>query len=391
MFFSARARFIFYSAIIMVLSPFLFAVARARRNGARARIIARTPRVLVIPVITRVGDVVCSTPVYRQLKISFPDSNLSVVVAHKVFDILKNNPRINNLIDYNAPQFCGFLRRGRFFLSLFYGKYDAVISLGSSPLGTISALASASPIRIKTSVPSPSFFEICTDWMNTDLFLYKTGTFLQNHYVKLLSVLEIKSEKPVKEVFTTKESDEKAKNFLSSSFGGQVRLIIGITVSAGNKIKEWPLSRFAELADILIEKYEARIVFIDSVLNSGMVEKTISLMKNKKETVRAIHFSLEELPSLIKRLSAFIAVDTGAIYIAHALRVPLIDIIGPVEPNEQPPNDERSIQILPKGNIAPTSFVLAVPVRGAKHLDAVLSINVSDVLRGFEKLHELIL
>jgi hypothetical protein len=39
------------------------------------------------------------------------------------------------------------------------------------------------------------------------------------------------------------------------------------------------------------------------------------------------------------------------------LGIKLIDIIGPVDPNEQPPNDSRSIQVLARNNIKPSSFV----------------------------------
>ena len=53
-------------------------------------------------------------------------------------------------------------------------------------------------------------------------------------------------------------------------------------------------------------------------------------------------FSLDELKALIQRLSLFISVDTGPIYIAEAFDVPTIDIIGPMDENEQPPRGEKT-------------------------------------------------
>lgn len=383
---NTRTRFIFYAFLIMCCSPFLFWRAHTRRVRTRERIAAGTPRILVVPIISRVGDIVCATPVFRQIKHSFPQAHLSVVAAHKVLGIIKNNPRINTLIDFNAPRFHGLRGRGQFFLSLFSGTYDVVFSLGSSPLGTISALAGAAPLRVKTCVPHPFFFERCTDWMNTHCIRYEPGSFLQKHYVSLLSVIGIDASKPVKEIFTTNVGDKKAAEYIIHSYAVFPKLLVGITVSAGNRIKEWPLERFAEVADAIVEKFGARIMFIDSPANQARTLETLRLMRKKEAAAVATHFSLEELPSLVKALSAFIAVDTGTIYIAHALGVPLIDIIGPVHPDEQPPHDEKSIPILPTAGIAPSSFVLTPQTRGADHARAVRSIYPPDVIAAFDML-----
>lgn len=383
---NTRIRFIFYACLIVFCSPFLLWCARARRVQARERLARGVPRILVVPIISRVGDIVCTTPVFRQIKYSFPHAHLSVVAAHKVFGIIKNNPRINTLIDFNAPRFHGWCGRGRFFLSLFSGTYDVVCSLGTSPLGTISALAGAAPIRVKTCVHQPFFFERCTDWLNTHCIRYKPGSFLQKHYLSLLSVIGIDASEPVKEVYTNEAGDKKAAEYIVHSFSIFPKPLVGITVSAGNRIKEWPLERFAEVADALVERFGARVIFIDSPANRARADGTIRLMRTKEAAAVATHFSLEDLPSLVKLLSAFIAVDTGTIYIAHALGVPLIDIIGPVHPGEQPPRDEKSIQILPVAGIDPSSFVLTPQTRGADHARAVLSIYPYDVVAAFKAL-----
>lgn len=87
----------------------------------------------------------------------------------------------------------------------------------------------------------------------------------------------------------------------------------------------------------------------------------------------------------MNRFNLYIAADTGPIYIAHALKVPLVDIIGPVDPREQPPKDERSIQVVAEG-VEPTSFVLkkvSVPSGG---LHALQKISVAQVERAVDAL-----
>ncbi|TSC84167.1 MAG: glycosyl transferase, family 9 [Parcubacteria group bacterium Gr01-1014_17] len=376
-----RFRLHFFALAALALFPLLAILARIRARGRTGN----APRILVVPILTRVGDLVCSTPVFREIKMHFPNAHLAVVVGRKAKGILVHNPRIDDLIDYNNERFHGFAGRWRFFYFLYSQKFDAVFSLGTSVIGTLSCIFAAAPIRVKTVVAHPPFFERLTDWMNTDRVTYTHGTFLQKHYVSLLSALGVRSAQPIKEVFTTEAGERKARAFFDGAFGGVPPLLVGMTVSAGNKIKEWPLARFAEVADILVEKYGARIIFIDSPANRERTEEVVGLMK-RRAAACAIDFSLEELPSLIKRLHAFVAVDTGAIYIAHALGVPLVDIIGPVEPNEQPPSDEKSVQVLPASGIEPTSFVFYSNECNGNYMPAVLSITAPQVVAAFELL-----
>jgi ADP-heptose:LPS heptosyltransferase len=56
--------------------------------------------------------------------------------------------------------------------------------------------------------------------------------------------------------------------------------------------------------------------------------------------------SIDALRALISRMKAFVSVDTGPIYIAEAFDVPTIDIIGPMDENEQPPRGARHINVV---------------------------------------------
>ena len=376
MLFGERLRFAFYAALGMLLSPALFFVGMLRRNTTHS---PSDARILVIPIMTRVGDLVCATPVFRALKMRYPHCRLSVLVAKNVAGIVRHNPRIDEIIVMNNPPFKGFWGRGRFFLFLYRQRFDYSIALANNPFGSLAALWSAAPVRIKTVHKPRTVAEVLSDWLNNVRLEYPDGTFLQAHYMSLLSPLGIAAGEPVKEVFTTEAGEYKAEEFFRAEGIGASDLLVGISVSAGNAVKEWPAERFAALADMLISEKNAKIIFIDAPSNERKIEKTLSAMKNKKNISIATNFILEELPSLMKQLTMFIAVDTGAKYVAHALGVPLVDIIGPVEPNEQPPKDERSVQILPPPRIRPSSFVIARPGAFSARRDAVLSISVSVV------------
>lgn len=369
-------RFLLYASLGMCLSPWLFLVARARR--ARMAPPERA-RILVIPIMTRVGDLVCATPVFRALKLRYPHCRLSVLVAKNVAGIVRNNPRIDELIVMNDVPFKGVSGRGRLFLFLFRQRFDYAVALANNPFGSLAALWSAAPLRIKTVVRPRTTVEMLTDWWNNRCVRYAHGTFLQDHYIRLLAPLGVPYSRPVKEVFTTLIGEAHADTFLRAHRCAGAPFLVGITVTAGNRVKEWPPQRFAELADRLIEQDGARVIFIDSAGNASAVQGVISFMRHKESAVAATEFALEELPSLITRLSLFIAVDTGNIYIAHARGVPLVDIIGPVEPHEQPPRDEKSVWVLPPQSHTPSSFVIKRPGTAAARRAAAAAISVDNV------------
>jgi ADP-heptose:LPS heptosyltransferase len=157
-----------------------------------------------------------------------------------------------------------------------------------------------------------------------------------------------------KEVYTTEQTEHKANTWRSTL--SKDHKIIGISISAGNKIKELGDDKFEILITKILEDHNKEVVIIGSKADKSRIDNLLIKINNPRCT-EATNFNLEELPSLMKRFDLYIAVDTGPIYIAHSLGVPLIDIIGPVDPNEQPPADKRSIQVLPRNNIQPSSFV----------------------------------
>ena len=45
----------------------------------------------------RIGDMVVTTPIFRELKIAYPDISLSVLASKVNKDVIKNNPYIDNI------------------------------------------------------------------------------------------------------------------------------------------------------------------------------------------------------------------------------------------------------------------------------------------------------
>jgi len=174
------------------------------------------------------------------------------------------------------------------------------------------------------------------------------GAHAPQEMLNFLNFIGIKSTNTKKELFFTKEANKK----IESMFKDKEFKYVGISLTAGNKIKEWPIDRFVEVADYILEKYKTKVVLIGGPNDKEYSGKFLSTLKegNKENTIDTTgDLSIDELKALISKLDLYIAVDTGPIYIAEAFDVPTIDIIGPMDEREQPPVSDNNIVLYERG------------------------------------------
>ncbi len=334
-------------------------------------------RILIMPQLTRIGDIVCSTPVFYNIKKSYPDSYISVLVSKKAIDIIKNNIRIDNIIIIEDYTTWGLIKK------IQSERIEWSINLTATSVNTYLTFLGLIPNRIKTVVEKPPITEKITDSLSNYRLMYKNHTYLPRHHLKLLKFMGIDDTVDKKEVFLSNSGNEKV--LLLKKGLPLNHKIIGLSITAGNKIKELGDHKFKIIADELLKIDDVVIFCLGSKNDKNRIDNFTKGVSNSGRCFAVTDFNLEELPSLMKCFSLYIAVDTGPIYIAHALGIPLIDIIGPVDPREQPPNDANSIQILPKGGIEPSSFVFKERGSLEDIKSAIDSINIADIISEAKK------
>ena len=347
----------------VILSPFIYFFISYRKPRASDD---KPIRILIIPHLTRIGDLMCATPVFRAIKEEYPDAQVAVLVAGRLEGLLRNNRSVDEIIIYRHFDLWGTIKKIR------SGNFDWSFSLSGTSISSVISFLSLIPSRTKITRRPRPFSEFLTDWTANYHTRYEYHTYLPRRYLDMLKFIGIESPREEKELGISPEGERKAK---IHSFD------VGISVSAGNKIKEWGDFKFLELARKIKEKYSARVVFIGSKNEEERLRKLVG-----GEFAVVCDFNLEEIPSMLKRLKLFIAVDTGLIHMAHALKVPLIDIIGPVDSREQSPSDEYSIRVLPSLGIKPSCFAFEKPGGKAESKKAIESIKVEDVERAVDKL-----
>jgi lipopolysaccharide heptosyltransferase II len=110
-----------------------------------------------------------------------------------------------------------------------------------------------------------------------------------------------------------------------------VKFLIAINPVAKWESKLWPKDRFARLADMIIEEYDARIIFTGGSEDRPIIQDVMSAMKGRALNL-AGHTTLKMLAALYEKTAMVISTDTGPMHLAAAMGTPVVAIFGPTAP-----------------------------------------------------------
>jgi len=342
----------FWLFLTYLLAPYFYFLIFLRRKRKSDKF-----KILIIQT-AKMGDMVCTTPVFREIKKKFPGAHLTALAIAKAAGILKNNPWINEMV--LITDYPGISGRFRLLSRLRKEKYNWVFNLIPDSFTNIVSFWGLVPHRATTTYKyAGEITELLSVFSNYRL-AFRKHTLLAAHYLALLKFIGIENPSDEKEIFIKPAEEKKAADFLREKNLKGEDLLIGISVVPGNKLQAWDLINFAKLADLLIEKLKAKIIFTGTSDNQSAIEEVQKMMQNDSIN-SAGRFELHELPALLKKLKLFINVDSGSLYVADAVGTPVVDIIGPWDFREQAPSGKRVKLIKKDLDCFPCSFVIATP------------------------------
>lgn len=110
-------------------------------------------------------------------------------------------------------------------------------------------------------------------------------------------------------------------------------LMIGIHVSGGRAIKQWPLDRFVEVALRLAREHQATIVFTGAQEDRPLVEQVIAALPSDVPRCNVVgDATLQVAAAVLEQLDLFITGDTGPMHLAAAVGTPIVAIFGASDP-----------------------------------------------------------
>ncbi|MBI3397810.1 MAG: glycosyltransferase family 9 protein [Deltaproteobacteria bacterium] len=396
-------------------------------------------RILIIQT-AKIGDLICSTPVFRAVKKKYPDAHLSVLVNPVAGKLLEYNPYINEIISLDNGFYKGFAGKMRLAKMFRNGRYDIVVSLNPNVPFTLAMLWGLVPVRVSV-MPDPRLKPAGTSFsgityrlasmFSTHLEKHIRGRLVVETYMEMLKAIGINDNDISKDVFKSPDADSRVKRFLNETVisrqlikkdenlspspthpsdgcpappikGGDTSRfpsplvgegqgeggLVGLAVTSGNRLKEWGAENISALTDKLITELGVKIILIGSEKDSDVSDKILTMVEKKNMVVNAVgRLSLSELPALIERLSFFVGVDTGVIYMADALNIPLVDIAGPSDMEDQRPTGKKVFIIQKKLSCVPCSHTFKAPYNCRYgHRKCITDITIEEVFEGVSKL-----
>ena len=319
---------------IKSLTIFFLCVLKFFSLGRANEKIENSKKVIIIQM-AKLGDMVCTTPMFFAIKKTYPQCNVYVCGNRINKNLLEGNKDVDEYIIFEG--FWGAVRKiksekidfGCITSPDFVGL--AVLYLAGIPL------ISAPDVKNGFSPYETWQYKILRKFVVAKP--HRMGAYAPREYLRLLEPIDIFTDDTKKHLAFSKGAEEKIKDFfVRNNLNDNKDLIVGISPSAGNKIKQWAPERFAELANYISGKHNGKILIVGGPNDNKEVDEMIKFMNKDALFLNTQGlFNLDELKALISRLSVFISVDTGPIYIAEAFGVPTIDIVGPIDEREQPP------------------------------------------------------
>ena len=261
-----------------------------------------------------IGDIVLSTALISKVKEKYPDSDIYYLTTPLGKEILKNNPKIKEIIVYDKRgkdkgfgAFISFVRKIRKL------KIDVCLTPHRYLRSSILSLLSGASIRVGYDIASLSFV------YNKKIKYDKT----KHEVEKLLSFVDDSPKRFELEMYPSEKDKIKIDTILKN-FSQNKKIIL---IAPGSKwfTKRWPEEYFRILIQNLVKKDDLLIV-----ITGGKEEKEIVLNLDSKVLDLRGEISLLELAELIKRAILVVSNDSAPIHITSAFPdTRIVGIFGP--------------------------------------------------------------
>jgi ADP-heptose:LPS heptosyltransferase len=161
---------------------------------------------------------------------------------------------------------------------------------------------------------------------------------------------------------------------------------IGIHVSGGRPVKQWPPARFRDLAEWLVRDRAAGIVLTGTPEDREQAAIVRAALPDSRVVDLTNGASLLATAAAIAQLDLFISGDTGPMHLATALGTPVVAIFGPSDPARYGPRGFRDAVVRIDLPCSPCNRIRLPPARCLGHTpDCLAGIETARVIAAVDE------
>ena len=271
----------------------------------------------------RIGDMVITTPVFRELKRAYPEINISVLASKQNRDVLVNNPYVDKIYTNHKNNLLGDLPT---LLKLRKMKFDVCVEFDHSVIPhAIIRLRIIKPKKV-ISVLKKGRYGL--QGKQLEIYDYYTEKPKNSHFrdiwLNTLNPFNVKPESKKYDFFCTDQQKKKAINFLLQF---QNKITIGVNLEGAVKGKRITPDKLKVICRGLYKaNKDVKIILLSS---PKTYEDIIRLSKKMGLPYVFSSYKTEsilEVAALIQNLQLVVTPDTSIVHIASAFNVPVVSI-----------------------------------------------------------------
>lgn len=305
-----------------------------------------------------IGDVLFSTPVIENVKLSYPDSFIGYLCNVRTAPIFYNNPNVNKVFIYEKDDWRRLWKESklkciidfiRFLLEIKKCRFDSAIDLSLGRHYSFFLWLLGVKKRYGFNYKNRGLFLT----HKIDIEGYQNKHVIE-FYLDLLRFMNLTPLEIRPKIYLKKEFREWAGAFLKKKRIAK-KFLVGVVPGGGVSwgksvdIRRWPKEKFAQLADLIAEKIDADVVIFGDAHEAALCDGVISLMKH--EPVRIVgETDLMQFASLLSKCDLVIANDGGPLHLSVAAGIKTVSLFGPVDERVygQYPTDPKLHRIIKK-------------------------------------------
>jgi 3-deoxy-D-manno-octulosonic-acid transferase/heptosyltransferase-1 len=317
----------------------------------------------------------------------YPNANITWLVEEDAAPLVQGHEALDRVLVSKRKRWLRSLR-SLFFLNTIKEVYGFIKTLRDTPYDLIldfqALLKSGILIALARGRRKIGFGKGLEHMEHSYIFLNErvSAVDMEIHALSrgmmLLNAVGISSNKIEYKLPVTGHDRNKIDELMKQHGINGVKSFIAINPVAKWETKLWPNEKFSELADMLIERYDMKIIFTGGMKDYSIIQAIRSKIKG-----RAINFAgkttLTELAALYERATLVISTDTGPMHLAAAMGTPVVALFGPTAPWRTGPYGAGHQVIKAELECSPCFK------RRCEKTDCMYQISMDQVLNGVQK------
>jgi len=345
---------------------------------------------ILIVKLSAIGDVIHTLPALNAIRKHYPHASITWLVEEDAAPLVQEHKALDRVLVSKRKRWLKALRSSSFLNTIkeIYGfikalrdtRYDMILDFQA-------LLKSGILIAIARGRRKIGFGKGLEHMEHSYIFLNERipAVGMEIHALSrgmmLLHALGIPTNE-VEYKLPVSDHDRKEIDKLMELHGiNGVKSLIAINPVAKWETKLWPNKKFAELADMLIDQFDIKIVFTGGIKDYSIIQAITSSMKR-----RAINFAgkttLTELAALYEKAALVISTDTGPMHLAAAMGTPVVALFGPTAPWRTGPYG-KGHQVISAGLECSPCFK-----RRCETTECMYQISMAQILEGVQKVLE---